>query len=62
MNDGIIIKDIARYYKRINKKTGAISSKFQLPDNIAQRLKFENRQKVSVTYNEETEEICIKAL
>lgn len=56
------IKDTGRYYAIVNPETGAISAKFQLPDKIAKLLKFKNRQKVYVTYNEETEEICIRAL
>jgi len=62
MADDEKIKDTGRYYAIINPETGAISAKFQLTDKIAKRLKFENRQKVYITYNEETEEICIRAL
>lgn len=62
MTDDEKIKDTGRYYAIINPETGAISAKFQLTDKIAKRLKFENRQKVYITYNEETEEICIRAL
>lgn len=62
MADDEKIKDTGRYYAIINPDTGAISAKFQLSNKIAQRLKFKNRQKIYITYNEETEEICIRAL
>lgn len=62
MTDDEKIKDTGRYYASVNPETGAISAKFQLSDKIAQKLKFKNRQKVHISYNEETEEICIRAL
>lgn len=62
MTDDEKIKDTGRYYAIMNPETGAISAKIQLSNKIAQRLKFKNRQKVFVSYNEETEEICIRAL
>lgn len=62
MADDEKIKDTGRYYATVNPETGAISAKIQLSNKIAQRLKFKNRQKVYITYNEETEEIYIRAL
>lgn len=51
-----------KYYKSENPKTGAVSGKINVNDNVARAMMYENGQDMVIVYNRETRETCMKPL
>ena len=56
-----IIKGTGKWYKMTNK-TGTVSGRFSIKQNLAQEIPLKNGQEVIIEVNKETGEILIKGL